>query len=148
METYFMRVQSEFIKNYPNIKELFWGEDDEALYLGMKQNVGLIIIPKTFSLIDTEKLKNKFTMAEKEVIHSVLRENLEYVPAQITGSATYAGKEVTILNNSKRTVYVDTKLLKNFPMGISFSTSGERTNVRVYYNSTLLGIVMPIRVNR
>lgn len=144
MEAYFMKIQADLIKRYPKINQLFWGEDDETVYVGIEENCGLIAIPKEFCLINTEKLKEKSEPVKKETIQFILRKEAEFVPAQIIGTKIKDNKEFTILDNSRWTVYLNSKFLKKFPKGAIFSTSGEKTAVRVYDGSIFIGIVMPV----
>lgn len=142
IEKYAMEKQAKLINAYPKLEKLIWGEDEEYLYLGFN-NYSLAVIPKVVVLIDTEKLKEKYSPFKTEHIRKILMNESEHFPAQKVGTKISGGKELVILESEKQTVYVDSKLLKNFPKDVTFETTGEKTAVRICLNGTFIGIVMP-----
>lgn len=142
IEKYAMEKQAKFLNGYPKLETLIWGEDEEYLYLGFN-NYSLAVIPKAFVLIDTEKLKEKYLPFKTEHIRKILMNESEHFPAQKVGTKISNGKELVILESEKQTVYVDSKLLKNFPKDVTFETTGEKTAVRICLNGIFIGIVMP-----
>lgn len=54
-------------------------------------------------------------------------------------------KELAVFTNDKCVVYVNTKLLKEFPKAAQFFISGPVSAVRVYYENAFIGIVLPTR---
>lgn len=145
IEKYSMEKQANFLNSYPELERLFWGEDEEYMYLGIN-NYSLAVIPKAFFLIDTEKLKEKYPPFKTERIRKILMNESEHIPAQKVGTKIYEGKELVILKSQKQTIYVDSKLLKNFPKDVTFETTGEKIAVLIYLNGTFIGIVMPVFV--
>jgi hypothetical protein len=145
IEKYAMEKQAKFLNSYPKLGSLIWGEDEEYLYLGF-DNYSLAVIPKGFVLIDTEKLKEKYPPFKAERIRKILMNESEHIPAQKVGTKISEGKELVILESQKQTVYVDSKLLKNFPKDVTFETTGEKTAVRIYLNGAFIGIAIPVFV--
>lgn len=148
-----MTVQANLIKELPKRKRMFWGEDEENVYFCLdNESTAMICIPKQFFIIDTEKLKKKFSPYKIETIKSIIKTESDFIPAEKIGTKFSKGTEYVILKNSNWTTYVNSKLMKYFPKTAFFETSGEITAIRVYddfglYNSkTFIGIVMPCRV--
>lgn len=146
MEKYFMKVQADFIKSFPKLEGVIWGEDRERVYLPINTGrYGLIGIPRALFVIDVNKLKKEFEPLKGELIQKLIGDESEFVPAEILGTKLKNDREFTILENSRWTVYVDSKLLKHFPKTAKYRTSGEITKIRVYGDDdTFLGIVMPV----
>lgn len=153
MEKYFINVQANLIKELPKRKRMFWGEDEENVYFCLdNESTAMIGIPKQFFIIDTEKLKKKFSPCKSEKIKSIIKTESDFTPAEKIGTKFSGGTEYVVLKNSNWTTYVNSKLMKYFPKTAFFETSGELTAIRVYdsfglYNSkTFIGIIMPCRV--
>lgn len=147
MEKYFMKAQADFIKSFPKLERVIWCEDRERVYLPINTGrYGLIGIPRELFIIDVNKLKEKFEPFKGEHIQRLIGDESEFVPAEILGTKLENDRELTILENSRWTVYVDSKLLKHFPKTAKYRTSGEITRIRAYGDEgTFLGIVMPVR---
>lgn len=153
MEKYFMNVQANLIKELPKRKRMFWGEDEENVYFCLdNESTAMIGIPKQFFIIDTERLKKKFTPCNTEKIKSIIKTESDFIPAEKIGTKFSDGTEYVVLENKNWTTYVNAKLMKYFPKTAFFETSEELTAIRVYdsfglYNSkTFIGIIMPCRV--
>ena len=140
-----MKKQCELLKRIGKGDRVLIGEYDESIYYTNREATILLRIPEKLWLLNTERARNGGKELGLDIIKRNIGVEADFRLAKKDGIAYTRDRELAVFINDKYGVYVDTKLIKEFPKGAQFFTSGSISAVRVYYENAFIGIVMPTR---
>ena len=140
-----VKKQSEVLKRFSKGENILIGEYDDDIYYANKEATVLIRIPKMLWLLNTDRARNDGAELGVNIIKRNIGVEIDFRAAKKDSIAYNREKELAVFTNDKCVVYVDTKLLKEFPKDAQFFTSSPVSAVRVYYENAFIGIVLPTR---